>query len=302
MLDFMKKKKVSVRVPATSANLGPGFDSFAAALALYNTLTFELTGKSLVIEGCDEEYAGEDNLAYRAYVLAMKKMNLPVEEGLRIVIDANVPICRGLGSSSTLIVAGAAAANELHGSPLSRMGILEVANEIEGHPDNVAAAIIGGLTASMLEEGKPYVVKYFMNESISPVVIIPDFELSTAKARGVLPAEVSFKDAVFNLSHGALLLRALELGDGDMIKVSLKDRLHQSARSSLIPGYHEAEAMALELGAVAYCISGAGSTQLALVQGDADAFADALRDRVCAKYPGWQVLALTADNEGYKVL
>ncbi len=302
MFDFKNKKKVTVKVPATSANLGPGFDSFAVALSLYNMLTFEITGSDLIIDGCDKEYAGEDNLAYRAYLSAMKKMGLEAEKWLHITIEADVPICRGMGSSSTLLVAGAAAANALHGSPLSRMDILEATNEIEGHPDNVAAAIVGGLTASMLEEGKPYVVKYFMNESIRPVVIIPDFELSTAKARGVLPAQVPFKDAVFNLSHGALLLRALEMGDGETVKVALKDRLHQSFRSQLIPGYHEVEEMALSLGAVAYCISGAGSTQLALVQGDAEVFADELRSKVSGKYPGWRVMALTADNEGYKVM
>ena len=176
MLDFMKKKKVTVRVPATSANIGPGFDSFACALSLYNTITFELCGSTLAFEGCDEAFRNRENLAYRGYELAMKKMGLSVEDGLKITIDADVPVCRGLGSSSTLIVAGAMAANELHDKKLSRMEILEVANEIEGHPDNVAAAIAGGLTASMLDDGKPYTVKYRMHEDIHTVVVIPDFQ------------------------------------------------------------------------------------------------------------------------------
>lgn len=302
MLDFMKKKKVTVRVPATSANIGPGFDSFACALSLYNTITFELCGSTLAFEGCDEAFRNRENLAYRGYELAMKKMGLSAEDGLKITIDADVPVCRGLGSSSTLIVAGAMAANELHDKKLSRMEILEVANEIEGHPDNVAAAIAGGLTASMLDEGKPYTVKYRMHEDIHTVVVIPDFELSTTLARGALPQEVPFKDAVFNLSHAALLLRALELGDEDMIKVSLKDRLHQDFRKKLIPGYAESEKFALELGAITYCISGAGSTQLALVKGDAVEFADRLREKIHTVCPGWTVLALSADNDGVKVV
>ncbi len=144
---------VTVRVPATTANLGPGFDTLGLALALYNTLTFEEVPEGLFFDGVEPEYATEENLAVIAYKAVLSKLGLPMS-GLRVSISGDIPICRGLGSSAALIAAGAAGANANHGSPLSREELLAVCNAIEGHPDNLAPAIFGGLVASFVENGR----------------------------------------------------------------------------------------------------------------------------------------------------
>ena len=298
----MSLQKVTVRVPATTANIGPGFDSFGCALALYNTITVALEGETLCIEGCPEAYRGPDNLVAVAYRAAMQRMELPCEDGLHITIQAEIPVSRGLGSSAALLVAGALAANALHGNALDRRTLLEVCNTIEGHPDNLAPALYGGLTASMLESGKPYTVRYDVHPSLRFVAIIPDFELSTHRARGVLPKMVPYADAVYNVSHAAVLLRAIADGDGETIAAALRDRLHQPYRKDLIAHYEQAEAAALELGALAYCISGAGPTQLALVNGNEEAFAYMLKEKLLRFAPGWQVLPLEVDPAGAQLL
>ncbi len=302
MLNFSRKKKVTLRVPATMANIGPGFDSFGCAVSLYNKFTFELTGTDLAFSGVHAKYANDTNMAYQAYVATMKRIGQLSERGIRITIESDIPICRGLGSSASLLVAGAVAANELHGRPLSNKDILEIATEMEGHPDNIAPAIIGGLTASMMDEGVPFTVKYTVASNIHPIVIIPDFELSTAEARAALPKQVPFNDAVFNISHAALLLRALELGDENIIRHALSDKLHQPYRKSLIQGYEEVESAAMSLGAISYCISGAGPTQLAIVTQDPEKFVKALSTKICVSHPGWKVMSLSIDNEGAKIL
>ncbi len=298
----MAMQKVRIRVPATTANIGPGFDSFGCALALYNTITVALEGESLVIEGCDEAYRGPDNLVVVAYRAAMERMGLACEAGLHITIEADIPVCRGLGSSAALLVAGAMAANELHNAPLDKRALLEVCNTIEGHPDNLAPALYGGMTASMLEAGVPYTVRYAVHPTLHFVAVIPDFELSTHRARGVLPAQVGYADAVYNLSHAAVLLRAMEQGEGELITAALRDRLHQPYRETLIPHYADAKAAALRLGALAYCISGAGPTQLAVVNGNEEAFSFMLREALLRFAPTWQVLPLQVDAVGATLL
>ena len=189
-------KKVTLRIPATTANLGPGFDSLGCALALYNTITCEiLPDDRLVIAGCPKEYQNEQNLAVQGYRAVLDRLGLP-REGLAVTIAAEIPVCRGLGSSAALIAGGAAAANLLHGAPLSRAELLDVTNAIEGHPDNLAPAIFGGLTASLVEEGHAHTVQLPLCQRLRWVAAVPDFELSTHTARGVLPAAVPFADAV----------------------------------------------------------------------------------------------------------
>ena len=156
---------VTVRVPATTANLGPGFDTLGLALALYNTLTFEELAEGLYFEGVDPEYATAENLAVVAYKAVLSKLGLPMP-GLRISVQAEIPICRGLGSSAALIAAGAAGANANHGSPLTRAELLAVCNDIEGHPDNLAPAIFGGLVASFVENERPYIARYSLHKRL----------------------------------------------------------------------------------------------------------------------------------------
>ena len=162
---------VTVRVPATTANLGPGFDTLGLALALYNTLTFEELPEGLFFEGVESEYATEENLAVVSYKAVLTKLGLPMP-GLRVTMETGIPICRGLGSSAALIAAGAAGANANHGSPLSGEELLAVCNDIEGHPDNLAPAIFGGLVASFVENGRPYIARYALHESLHCTALI----------------------------------------------------------------------------------------------------------------------------------
>ena len=152
-------KKVTIRVPATSANLGPGFDAFGCALKLYTDVTFEETDEGLEITGCAEEFTGPDNLAYESYCAVLASLSEEVR-GVKIHIDSNIPICRGLGSSAALLVAGAMGANVLRGNRLSTQGLLNITNAMEGHPDNLAPAFFGGLTASMVDNGLPVCVSF----------------------------------------------------------------------------------------------------------------------------------------------
>lgn len=288
--------KITVRVPATTANIGPGFDSMGCALALYNYITCEvLPAGKLVITGCPEPYQNEENLAIQGYRAVLGRLGLP-NEGLSLNIRAEIPVCRGLGSSAALIAGGAAAANLLHGSPLPPAELLEVTNEIEGHPDNLAPAIYGGLTASLVEDGKPRTVKLPLSPSLRWVAAIPDFELSTHLARAVLPKEVAFVDAVYNASHVAVLVGALGRGDRELIAMALRDRLHQPYRESLIPEYGKVKAAAEQCGAIAFCISGAGPTLLALT--DEASFAAQFSEKCKRLEHRWNIMELTVDTEG----
>ena len=228
--------RVTVRVPATTANLGPGFDAFGCALSLYTDVTFEETDFGLEITGCDEAYTGPDNMAYTAYCAVMASLNQEVR-GVKIHIDAQIPICRGLGSSAALLVAGAMGANLLHGSTLSTQGLLNITNAMEGHPDNLAPAFYGGLTASMVDGGLPVCVSFPLHPDWEFVALIPDFDLPTSLARSVLPQQVGRADAIYNISHGALVLKALELGDEKLLRTAMQDKLHQNYRKKLIPDY-----------------------------------------------------------------
>lgn len=291
--------KITVRVPASTANLGPGFDSFGCALKLYNELTFEEREEGLTFSGCDPQYANERNLAYVAYKAAMAELEKPVG-GLHIHIDAKVPVSRGLGSSAALLAGGAMAASALNGGRLDKETLLRITTGIEGHPDNLAPAIFGGLTASLMEDGLPLSMPFPLNPDWQFIALIPDFELSTKMARAALPKSVPHRDAVYNVSHAALVLKALELGDEGLLRKALGDRLHQPYRKDLIAGYDELRAIAMDCGAAGFCISGAGPTLLCLSMEPsmADKIRRALGDLACH----WQVLPLRVDTQGTRVV
>ena len=256
--------KVTVRVPATTANLGPGFDAFGCALSLYTDVTFEETEEGLEITGCDEAFTGPDNLAYTAYCAVLSSLSEEVK-GVKIHIDAQIPIGRGLGSSAALLVAGAMAANVLRGNRLSVQGLMNITNAMEGHPDNLAPAFFGGLTASMVDNGLPITVSFPLHPDWEILALIPDFELHTHFARSVLPTQIPRADAVYNLSHGAMVLKALELGDEKLLRNAMQDALHQPYRKKLIPDYDVIEGVVRTSGA-AFCLSGAGPTLLCITR------------------------------------
>ncbi len=284
-----------ILVSASSANLGPGFDCFGIAWQSRDELFFEKSD-ALRIDGCEIQYANEDNLAWQGFKKAMELCG-KVCEGVHISFGrTEIPICRGLGSSAALCVAGAAAADALYELGLGRQGILDAATAVEGHPDNVAPAVFGGLTASMMEGSRAVTVPFGVHESLHFTALIPDFQLSTALARGVLPAQVDRADAIFNVSRGALLLHALADGDTELLHLAMDDRLHQPYRFGLIPGSDTARALAAECGASAVCISGAGPTLLC-VSGDKD-LPERIRAPLAEALPGWEVREMVIDRRG----
>ena len=292
-------KKVTIRVPATTANLGPGFDAFGCALNLYTDVAFEETDFGLEITGCDEEYTGPDNLAYVSYCAVLNSLSEEIR-GVKIHIDAHIPICRGLGSSAALLVAGAMGANVLRGSKLSTQGLLNITNAMEGHPDNLAPAFFGGLTASMVDNGLPVCVNFPLHPDWEFLALIPDFHLSTEKARAALPTEYSRADAVYNIAHGALVLKALELGDEKLLRNAMQDRIHQHYRRKMIPDYDKIEALVRTCGA-AFCLSGAGPTLLCITQDEK------LDEKLARKLDSitehhWEMLPLHIEFEGAKVI
>lgn len=294
----MPMRSVTVRVPATSANLGPGFDTLGLAYALYNTFTFERAERTEVI-GCEERFCGEDNLTLVAFRAACEMAGTPPVP-VRLTVKADVPVSRGLGSSATLLVGGAVGARALLSLSLSDADIFALVNRMEGHPDNVAPALFGGLIAAMQTNGKPYFAKLSLHSSYRFCAFIPDFETTTKDARAVLPASVSFADAVFNVTRTATLIPALASGDRELLRVALDDRLHQPYRKFLI---HEMDAVreaAMAAGADAFFIGGSGSTLIAVYTDDA--FVDRVRAPIAALSHAWRVLPLVPDTEGARLV
>ena len=291
-------EQIKIRVPATSANLGPGFDCLGCAFKLYNTFLFTPhTGYSF--KGVEPQYCNEENLAVIGYKKVMEYLDLPPVGFHMELLDCQIPICRGLGSSSTLILAGAYAANILHNGGLSREELLEVCTHIEGHPDNLAPAVYGALTGSMMFDGKPVTVRYTPNPALTWVAMVPNFELSTQKAREVLPQDVSRADAIFNVSRASILLGALEQGDEALLALAMDDRLHQAYRKPLIPEYDAVEKIVLSEGFPAMCLSGAGPTLLTITR-HGGSIAN-LRKRLKALNGGWRVQPLQVDMQGIVV-
>ncbi len=292
-------KRVTVRVPATTANLGPGFDAFGCALSLYTDVTFEETDGGLEITGCEEAYTGPDNMAYTSFCAVLASMSEEVR-GVKIHIESQIPICRGLGSSAALLVAGAIGANVLRGNRLSTQGLLNITNAMEGHPDNLAPAFYGGLTASMVDNGLPVTVNFPLHPDWEILALVPDFTLATSKARAALPVQLPREDAVYNIAHGAMVLKALELGDEKLLRNAMQDRLHQPYRKAMIADYEKIEALVRTMGA-AFCLSGAGPTLLCITR---DKTLQARLETKLASITStnWEVLKLHVEFEGAKVI
>ena len=292
-------KRVTIRVPATTANLGPGFDAFGCALSLYTDVTFEETEAGLEITGCPEEFTGPDNLAYVSYCAALATMSEELR-GVKIHIEADIPVCRGLGSSAALLVAGAMGANVLRGNKLSTQGLLNITNAMEGHPDNLAPAFFGGLTASMVDNGLPVCVNFPLHPDWEFLALVPDFDLPTTVARQALPTEYDRSDAVYNIAHGALVLKALELGDEKLLRSAMQDRIHQPYRKKMIADYDKIESLIRTTGA-AFCLSGAGPTLLCITRnpGLEEKLAKKLDSITTAR---WQMIPLHVEFQGAHVI
>ena len=291
---------VKVSVPATSANIGSGFDSCGLALSLYNTAAFEeFDGVDITSSDGTFVPSTPGNLIYRTAKEVYALCGRPFH-GLRIVQTNPIPMARGLGSSSACIAAGILGANALLGNKLTRRQMLTLATSIEGHPDNVAPAMLGGFVTSVIDEGQVYSVKKEIDTELAFAAFVPDFRLLTSKARAALPAMVSHKDAVYNLSRAALATAAFCDGNYALLDVATKDVLHQQYRLPLITGGDEVFELAQDLGALAVYISGAGPTIMAVVHKDDTEFFDRAEAALAADGPlhHFTVHRLLADNVG----
>ena len=295
---------IKVRVPATSANLGPGFDSLGISLNIYNEYEFELKeNKGLFFEGFEEEFQNKNNIIFMAIKKVFDKYNFKFE-GIRIkIIKQDIPISRGLGSSSSCIVAGLIGAFALMGKEINRDEILSLAVEIEGHPDNVCPAIFGGLVSTiMVDNKKPLYNCVEVKDGIKFVALIPRFKLSTEKARAILPKEIPFRDCIYNIGRAALLISCFSNGNYALLKEATKDRIHQRFRSKLIDNFDEVYNKSLELGAFCCFLSGAGPTLMAIVDKENIGFVDNFINFMKEQNINWDIEELEIDKHGAKIL
>jgi len=292
--------RVHVRVPATSANLGPGFDTLGLALALRNEVTAaEAEGVSVRIEGegAARLARGGDNVVARGVRLAFEAVGRRFP-GCALDCLNRVPTARGLGSSAAAWVGGLVAGNALLGSPLPREALLALAARAEGHPDNVAAALLGGLTVACADGEGVTAVALPVPPALRWVALIPGVTSATAEARAVLPRTVPREDAVFNVQRVALLLASLQAGRTDALARALEDRLHQPYRLKLFPWMPDVAAAARAAGALGCVLSGAGPALLAVTTGDAGDLGRAMEAALRAAGIAGAAHALAVDTEG----
>lgn len=294
---------IRIQIPATSANLGAGFDALGLALSYYNYVEIE-ESDTVDIKSLDDTAIPEDetNLVYESAKTLYDICGKPLK-GLKIRQENNIPMARGLGSSSACIIAGLVGANTLMKEPLSLDDLVNLSAQIEGHPDNTAPALLGGIVTAVFDGKNVHWVKQEVFTTLKFVVVIPDFELKTEKARACLPKEVSHKDAVYNLSRAALFSASLLTGKYENLRTAVDDRLHQPYRMELIPHAAEVFDTAYSLGAYASYISGAGPSLMAVVDNDNRFFCGKMRfalDRMGLK--SWQVHELHIDNIGTRII
>jgi homoserine kinase len=261
--------RVRVSVPATTANLGPGFDCLGMALSIANIIDAEVVESGLTIditgEGSRSLVRDERNRIYQCMVEVFKLLDFEVP-GLHLRLHCGVPVERGLGSSATAAVGGLAAANKLCGEPLSDDELLKMACKWEGHPDNITPAVLGGLAVSVMADDEVIYTRLPV-PSLKVVLFVPDFAMQTEKAREVLPGFVPYKDAVHNVGRVALLVAVLAGGHTELLPIAIDDRLHEPYRAKIFPELMLFFQAAREAGASAACLSGSGSNILALTHG-----------------------------------
>lgn len=277
-----------VIVPATSANVGPGFDVFGLAVNAFNTFVFR---KSKTFK--------DNNLVYEAYRRTFEYLNedlIPIS----IQIVSDVPSTRGLGSSSTCIVAGVYAALYMLYGKIDKDLALKISTDVEGHPDNVAPAIFGGFVVSLMEDDKIYYKRFDLHKDLEFLAAIPNFQVKTSDARKVLPESISLKDGIYNVSRASLLAPALIDLDKDLISIALEDRFHQPYRKELIKGYDDLVAKAMEFGALGTYISGAGPTIMVLSEKNSQTYMK-LKGYAGVKLKGWEIKKLSLDLTGARI-
>ena len=301
------QKYIRVLVPATTANCGPGFDCLGMACTLYNEVTVKAhygqSGLVMCVQGEGEAFIskGKDNLFYKALQCVFSMAGEPIP-ALEIVMTNRIPLSRGLGSSAAAIASGLAAANALlQNSVLNDQQLLALATEMEGHPDNVAPALFGGVTVSIMDGQNPYTQQLPIEIPLRMVVAIPDFHLATKKAREVLPQTVPLQDAVYNVSRAAWLVAKLVVGDAESLGLGFGDRLHQPYRQPLIPGMEGVLAAARREGALGAVLSGAGPCLMAFATEKEEAIGEAMVEAFAKANITSHYLILDLDHQGCQV-
>lgn len=289
---------IKVTVPATSANLGIGYDTLGMAVSLYSHFTFD-HADTLTITGCPEEFQNRDNMVYVAFEQALEQWGMEPFP-ISIDIQTEIPVARGLGSSSTCVVAGIMGAAALTRRTVTREELVAMATALEGHPDNVAPALLGAAVCSFTPEGElPRCLRYNVSERLRFITIIPPYEVHTSEAREVVPQEVPLSTAVWQMGRVAGLTRGLETGDTELIAAANDDRLQEPYRRKLIPDYDAIRATCLEGGAKTIWISGSGSTLMAVT--DDTIVAKFLQVRLREQFPTCDTHILTCDTQGAQI-
>lgn len=266
-----EQQSVLVRVPATTANLGPGFDCLGLALDIWNEIEFSVFGDALSIsiegEGSDSLPKDSSNLIYQCMQAVSSRASRPLPEGLHIKCRNSIPVSSGLGSSAAAVIAGLLGAKALLNFQIEDQELLNLALPFEGHADNISACLLGGLAISVVTP-ENLIVKKLSIEPLHTVIALPEISMSTHQARAALPTSIALQDAVFNIGRTALTVTSLLEGDYENLKIAMQDRLHQPYRFGLIPGAEAAISAALAAGAFGAALSGAGPSVIAFVNQD----------------------------------
>lgn len=291
---------IKVKVPASSANMGAGFDSLGVALSLYSRMNIEEISSGLEIytsNGGGFVPKGENNLIYRAMNVVFEKVGY-TPSGIRISQNSDIPMTRGLGSSSACIVGGMLAANIISERHLSYNEIIHLASQMEGHPDNAGPALYGGFCVSVMTDDRTIVRSRKLKPNIKFAVMIPDYFVATKKSRGTLPETVPMRDAAFNISRALLFRDALASGDTELLKEGVKDRLHQQYRKAYVEEMDKIFEKTYSLGSCATYLSGSGPTILSVLDGGYKRFAEEMRRFFNENEHNWKCMILDADNVG----
>ncbi|WP_019138676.1 homoserine kinase, partial [Peptoniphilus timonensis] len=291
VLKFASRGK-RISVPASSANLGPGFDALGLALGLYNTCEFKKTSDKDLFEK-----NLKDNLIYKAYKYAFdfyEKEIIPVE----FDVNTNIFLSRGLGSSAACIVMGIMAAFSVMDKEFDKKEILKIATEIEGHPDNVSPAIFGNASAAILKKQEVFVEKFEISNNFKFLAIIPDFKLPTKLAREALPQTYTKEDAVFNISRVSMLILSLISGNEENLKTALEDKIHEPYRLKLIPEIDEIEKIIADSPAIGHYLSGAGSTIMVILKSSDRKSEKLIKSKLEKLSASYKVMPVEIDKRG----
>ncbi|AYD39876.1 homoserine kinase [Clostridium fermenticellae] len=296
--------KIKVKIPATTANMGPGFDTLGMALKLYNEIEVEETYTETEIYNDNVKSSDDykDNLIYKSIINALDRFHYKYN-GFKInVIKCDIPMSRGLGSSAACIVGGVSAANVIMGNRLTIEEIISIATDIEGHPDNVVPAVVGGMVVSINEDGMVNYSKISMPGQLKFAAMIPEFEVSTELSRKVLPEFYKKQDCIFNISRATMLVSSLYNEDFNSLRMCFDDKIHQPYRNKLINNLDSIFAKSKELGSVGEFISGSGSTLMAVLNKDEDNFVNKMGEFLNQLDDRWKIILLKPDMEGVKVM